>query len=273
MNSIIKDIDLLPPLPKTIIDVINFSKTKDRTPEKLIYIIQKDSLLIATLLKVSNSALFGFRNKVDSIENMLNLLGVDFTTSLILVNSLENSFKINFSPYGIDADRFGNITLLSINFLNIWVSKVDINLKNRLLLPIVLMNLGKYIISNEVIKQNKSYEFLNDINKNILKINLIEKKYCKFSSLEVTILLLKHWNINRRVIEDIKYIESLNAVPLDLIQSVKISSIVNIICNIHSPFSELTINAARNKVIKYNFDIDNFDTAVKEIKARLEEIT
>ncbi len=59
-----KKIDSLPPLPKTIIDLEEFKKSPNKDLEVLDKIIEQDPLIVATLLKVSNSAMFGFNNKV-----------------------------------------------------------------------------------------------------------------------------------------------------------------------------------------------------------------
>ena len=64
--NILQKIESLPPLPKTIIDIEEFRKRKDKEAADLLDIIEKDALIISTLLKISNSAMFGFRSKVET---------------------------------------------------------------------------------------------------------------------------------------------------------------------------------------------------------------
>ena len=59
--NILQKIESLPPLPKTIIDIEEFRKRKDKEAADLLDIIEKDALIISTLLKISNSAMLGFR--------------------------------------------------------------------------------------------------------------------------------------------------------------------------------------------------------------------
>ena len=62
LENILEKIESLPPLPQTIEEIENFRKKKDKEIDELVRIIEKDALVITTLLKISNSALFGFRD-------------------------------------------------------------------------------------------------------------------------------------------------------------------------------------------------------------------
>ncbi len=262
-NSIIQEIKSLPPLSKTVIDVIEYSKHENKTVEGLLELIQDDSLLIASLLKISNSALFGFKNKVTDVKNMINLLGVNFTISLILANSIENSFKADFSPYGISANSFKHTTLIAIKLMQFWISQIDIELKNRLVLPAILMNLGKYLIASNLIKTDQGDEFLANIQKDILDIDKVEKQFCGYTALEVTVLLLEHWKIDLDIIDYLKYMSNMDDSPSYLSQSVKILEVVYIICNISAPCDEYVIENAINQAQQYNLDIASLKNAIE----------
>ena len=84
-KNLIQKIDCLPPLPSSIIQLNDFKKIKNSSPEKLIKIIEQDPLMVATILKISNSSMFGFRSKVDTLSRAINLLGVNFTISVAMV--------------------------------------------------------------------------------------------------------------------------------------------------------------------------------------------
>ena len=62
LENILEKIESLPPLPQTIEKIENFRKKKNKEIEELVKIIEKDALVITTLLKISNSSLFGFRS-------------------------------------------------------------------------------------------------------------------------------------------------------------------------------------------------------------------
>jgi HD-like signal output (HDOD) protein len=216
------------------------------------------------LLKTANSALFGFKNKIDSIKNMVNLLGIDFTVSLILSNSLQSCFDIDFSPYGIDVNQFRNHTVLSVNFINIWLSLVDIEIKNKLLLPMTIMDIGKYIISNEINKMGAKDTFLSKLKTNPQNLSFLEIQYCSFSSSEVTVMLLEHWKIDKKITE---LIEGTSHIK----QSKEFLDVAQTICNILEPLSEASIKRGLEKAINYNLDITILRKAINTMQERIEE--
>ena len=65
LEKILEKIESLPPLPQTIEEIEAFRKKQNKEVDELVKIIEKDALVITTLLKVSNSSLFGFRSKVE----------------------------------------------------------------------------------------------------------------------------------------------------------------------------------------------------------------
>ena len=56
-DKIIQKIESLPPLPKTVLEVEEFRKKQDKELSELLRIIEKDALIVSTLLKIANSAI------------------------------------------------------------------------------------------------------------------------------------------------------------------------------------------------------------------------
>jgi HD-like signal output (HDOD) protein len=90
-NNLAQKIDSLLSLPKTVIELEKFKKSKDKDPDELLMIIEKDPLIVSTLLKVSNSAMFGFNSSIETLSKALSLLGVNFTLSIAFGRAIKNS--------------------------------------------------------------------------------------------------------------------------------------------------------------------------------------
>ncbi len=61
----------------------------------LVAIIEKDQALASTVLRVANSAFYGFLSKVTSLGHALVILGVDEVRSIALGFSVHNFFSGN----------------------------------------------------------------------------------------------------------------------------------------------------------------------------------
>ena len=256
MQSIVNKIKILEPLSKTTLDVLTFSTKKEKKHSELIELIKNDAGLVATLLKVVNSALFGFKNRVENLDSLVTLLGVNFTISIVLSKGIENSLKMDFSVYEQTEESFTDITYSKINLLNIWLSKVDIELKNKLMIPIILSDIGKYIISHEIVSMNLKDDFIKECQDKNIVIYDIEEKFCSINSKDATSLLLNHWKINEDIIFDIK-------------NSKKIE-VINEICNIQGNFTEQSIKNGINKAKQYGFDIAKLESSINKLKENIE---
>ncbi|MFW3328765.1 HDOD domain-containing protein, partial [Aliarcobacter butzleri] len=105
-TNILNKIDSLPPLPKTIIEVEEFRKKPNKEIADLLKIIEKDALIVSTLLKISNSAMFGFRSRVETPARAVSLLGINFTISIAIAGTVQNLLKSDLEPYGVNVNDF-----------------------------------------------------------------------------------------------------------------------------------------------------------------------
>ncbi|WP_128994524.1 HDOD domain-containing protein, partial [Aliarcobacter skirrowii] len=155
-GTIIEKIEALPPLPKTILDIEEFRKKNEKEAFELLQIIEKDALITSTLLKVSNSAMFGFRSKVETVSKAINLLGINFTISISIGGTVQNLLKSNLSVYGINSDDFMRASNLATTLTALWLNKVSYDLKEELVLPALLQEAGKFILADVLDSEDKA---------------------------------------------------------------------------------------------------------------------
>ena len=83
-KDLIEEINSLPPLPTSVIELEKYKSIDNSDLLKLISIIEEDPLMVVTILKVANSSMFGFRFKVETLSKAINLLGINFTISIAI---------------------------------------------------------------------------------------------------------------------------------------------------------------------------------------------
>ncbi|UCF82088.1 MAG: HDOD domain-containing protein, partial [Desulfobacteraceae bacterium] len=101
INDLVKKIEELPPLPSVASQIIRLLSDPNSSLEELETLIGQDQALVAKLMKVSNSALFGGLQKVASLQRALTRLGVRTVKNLVLAASAHNFFPQNNSRIGI----------------------------------------------------------------------------------------------------------------------------------------------------------------------------
>lgn len=264
--KLIEEIESLPPLPKTLLKIIEFENTGDLQPEVLLNIIEKDPLVISTLLKAANSSLFGFRGSVETPSRAINLLGINFSLAVIMSSILNNLVKTDLTPYGISDDDFMNTTQLQFKLTQVWLAEVSSDLKEELLLPSLLQEIGKFVIASIIISENKTKEFqeLLTLYNSDAKA---EKEFVGYTTSEVTAMVFKHWRLNEELSNIIEYID--DPKQADSTKSVYLH-IIKTACNLMNPLSDASIQKAYAQAKEYNLDEELLKKALDVIQTQLD---
>lgn len=268
-NSLLEKIDSLPPLPKSVIELEEFRKASDKEPLTLLNIIEQDPLIITTLLKVANSAMFGFRHAVETPSRAINLLGINFTISIALGSIVQDLIKSNLDSYKVSTDDFMFSSHLASNLVNSWVANISFDLKEELLLPAFLQETGKFIISEIIHESDKTDEFQEAI-KSGKDLSLVEKEFSGFSCAKITANIFKHWKLSHNLIFAIGFVGDLKNCPDEFKQKVQILEVIKILSDITAPLSDENIDKAIKKATQYGLDTDLLTKAIENIKNKLE---
>lgn len=261
-QNIISKIDSLPPLPQTAIDINNFKNKEDKSPPELVKIVDKDPLIVSTLLKVSNSAMFGFKKRIESAQMAVSLLGVNFTISLALGSAVKNCVETSLEPYGVSAEAFIDNAALTSSFAAKWIAKVDPSLQNRVILPAFLLKTGKFIISRALIEEGKVQEFKSAI-QDSTNTQDIEIQFIGASTPMVTAAIFKHWQLDESLISDLENIQNIFENPNEEFKVSQMLYIINTLCNISDPLNDASKDHAYEWAQKFGFDLETLKSVVE----------
>ena len=269
-KQILYQIDSLPTLPSHVIELDNFKNTNSIDIDLLMKIIEKDPLIVANILKVANSSMFGFRSKIETLSRAINLLGVRFTISIAIGSAIQDTMKSNLLAYAVSNEDFIYISSLATNIINTWISAIDFDLKNELLLPAFLQEVGKFIISEVIQKEKMTEEFLQEL-ASTKNISFCEEKYMGFTCARITANVFKRWDLSANIILPIAYAEDIDSCPQALKKKAQILHIVKILCDIRDPLSDKNIDKALEKVALFKLDVEQFLNSIDVIKAVIKQ--
>lgn len=266
--NILEKIESLPPLPKTIIEIEEFRKKLNKEAIDLLEIIEKDALIISTLLKISNSAMFGFRSKVETPSRAINLLGINFTISIAIGGTVQNLLMTNLEPYGINSDDFMRASNISSTLANIWLSKIDIDLKEEIILPALLQETGKFILSDLILNEKKSDLFKSKIASGS-SIEEVEKELLGFTTNQITAQIFRHWKLSDNLINMIEHVDDISNANENFKKKSQILDVIKTACNIKEPLSDENVAKAIKKATTYGLDIKVLSKAIETLQDRL----
>jgi HD-like signal output (HDOD) protein len=93
LDEILSEIKNLEPLPQVAARVLALGAREEVIPRDLIAVIETDAAMTAKVLKLSNSAYYGFRRGIASITDAGNLLGVSALVNLVLTSCAAKYFR------------------------------------------------------------------------------------------------------------------------------------------------------------------------------------
>lgn len=99
-------IDSFPVLPVTVMRLMAVTSNPASSAQDVMDVILTDQSLCLTVLKISNSVLFGRPHKVDSIKTAVSILGFNEVQRIALAKALVNSFSKVAKQHEASIDKF-----------------------------------------------------------------------------------------------------------------------------------------------------------------------
>lgn len=269
IEDVLRRVESLPPLPRTIVLIEEYRRDNEKEIDKLHNIISKDALIVTNLLRIANSSMFGFRSKIETPLRAISLLGINFTISIAISTSSQKILVNSLSPYGLTNDTFMNSSNMASVLASLWLEKIDEKLKDEIILPALLLDIGKFILSDLIVSEHLDKEFKIKIDEGIA-IEDLEKEYFGFTSSFVTAKIFKHWRLNPNLVTSIEFVDDLENAPEEFKEKAKILDVIKTATCIKEPLSNNSIKKALEKANKYGFDTKILENAILNLKQRID---
>ena len=95
LASLLTRIDVLPSLPSLYVRLMDEINSEDSSMDRIGQIITEDIGMTTTVLKVVNSAFFGFPQRISTVAQAVTLLGLDLISGLVLSHQIFTTFDFS----------------------------------------------------------------------------------------------------------------------------------------------------------------------------------
>jgi len=191
-QKILKSINL-PTLSKTMYDIIEIEKRNSITYfEDIRKIIERDPILATNILKIANSPLYGFMQKVRTISHAISLLGIQKIKNIAFSYSIFDFLKrVNYkAEYGRIFYLILKKSLLISSISSILTKKINFLEDEEMLLSGLLAEIGQIVLF--LYSPDKYSSIYNVVDTELIKN---EEKEFKTDHVKIGIELLKSWNL------------------------------------------------------------------------------
>jgi len=260
-EKILQKIKSLPPLPKTVMEVQRITNDPNSALKDLVPIIEADPMLTANLLKAANSPLYGFTKEIKTVNMAVSKFGMTTIKGFVISFAVRNSLKFDLSAYGIDENRFHEVSTKRNALAFNWYRPKGGEKLDIITTDAFLIDLGAVIISLVLNSEGVAEEF----RKRLTKENRenLEKEFVGATTTEITAELFKHWHFGEELIEPIKFINSPHEAPTYKEEAAALDVIKTIYDLLK--FEEEDIKKGFEKAEKYGLDTEELNKALEKL--------
>lgn len=202
IRRIINQISSLPPLPALAKTVLELSEDPNSSARTLGYVIKKDQALTAKILKIVNSAYFGFYRKITNVNQAIVILGFNEIRNITVASSLINSFKGNFNKL-FSWDEFWTHALgAAFIARSLGTLKLEVNSEDAFVAGL-LHDIGKLVLSQHF--QKSFATALKTAAENNLPLHEVSKDLMDMDHTEVGGMIVENWKLPKYLVRAIQY--------------------------------------------------------------------
>ncbi|QFR49370.1 HDOD domain-containing protein [Sulfurimonas lithotrophica] len=267
-NSLVNTIESLPPLSNaaTMIQKLYEHGAAEVNISKLVKLIESDAVLTANILKMINSPLYGFSRQIASVAQAVTLFGTDMVYGLVIHYAINERMKANTDMFGVSPTIFNDICQLQSSLVTQWYSKIDTR-QAQFLAPLALiMESGKLVMAEDIIKGDYIQDFKIQYQKAKDPLSY-EDSIFGTSSYFVSGMLFEHWNLEPLYVEILKALDYEQEYTTNKVQSYADTlAVIKTAINPREILTKESVLKAARLVDNQGFDKDYFISVALRIK-------
>ena len=200
--TILKAVENAGELSATVNRVLQITLAPDSSPKELASVIRLDPVITFQVLKLVNSALFGMRKEVTSINQAVVLLGMNTIKNLALSLGVASKLapKGSGSGEGFNHETFWKHSVAVAIGSTLIARKlnVDKQLQEEFFLAGLLHDMGKVVIYNA--EPDQYEKALSESIERMTHLSEVEQEHLGTDHMEVGSLLAERWRFSRAFI-------------------------------------------------------------------------
>ncbi|TVQ81197.1 MAG: HDOD domain-containing protein [Bradymonadales bacterium] len=198
-ESLVKKAEDLEMLPQTAQKVIELVGQESTNAEGLAQVIEKDASVTTRILKIANSAFYGLRREVTTVQHAIMILGYRSVRSLVVATSSRSLHK----KFGITEQLLwdhsvGTAIISRILSANASPAVADLGFVGGL-----LHNVGRAVMNNECPKDYA--EVMTGVYNEGKDCLELERQVFSFTYPEVGCRVIEKWGLPENIVRMIRY--------------------------------------------------------------------
>lgn len=201
LDKLIARVEDLPALPEVVDEVIRLTESPDSTPQDLNRVISRDQSLTARVLRLANSAYYGFARRISTVTDAVILLGFNTVRNLVMAASVHRVLDREVPGYELARGELWQHSLTAAMTARLLARQARYRQHEQAFVAGLLHDIGKVVLSYYVAEAYQ--ELLRRVNEDGVPFMQAEAEIFGFDHAEVGSLVAKKWNLPEELVEAI----------------------------------------------------------------------
>ena len=202
LEEVIAQIEEVPALPTVVVRVMQMTEDPDSTVNDINRVLSQDQAMTARVLRLANSAFYGFARRIGSISEAVILLGFKTIRGIVLAAAVSDIMNRSTDGYALDKGELWRHSQAAAIAASTIARKVKFSNLDLAFTASLLHDIGK-IILNKAMKE--SY---------LEVVEMVEQEKIIFLEAEYNVLGFHHAMIGGRIAEKWR-------LPTDLVEAIE----------------------------------------------------
>ncbi|MDH5423873.1 MAG: HDOD domain-containing protein [Gammaproteobacteria bacterium] len=194
VDELVSDVTKLVSLPEVCLKVISMVENPETSIDEIGKVISQDPGLTVKILRISNSAMYGLRNEVDTVSRAITYLGTRQIRDLVLATSAFDTFR-GISNSLVTMEDFWSHSLRCGLAANQLTKLCGLRNADGLFVAGLLHDIGQLILFNRQPELSQQAIILSMEGSEELEMHEAEQSLMGFNHMDVGFKLAEEWNL------------------------------------------------------------------------------
>jgi HD-like signal output (HDOD) protein len=201
-KSLVEEIGALYSLPEVALRVNELLNSDQASNEQLEQVIVYDPALTAQLLKLVNSAYYGFSRSIETVSRAVSVIGQQELRNLVMAASVTSTFE-DVPHHLVDMETFWFHSITCGCLARLLAVECRCKNQERFFITGLLHSIGKLVFFSKFPEQ--SAQILRDNHQSVEAMVAAERRIFGFDYAELGAALLKEWQLPESMCKLVAY--------------------------------------------------------------------
>lgn len=202
VNEIVSNIDSLAPFKETTYQLVELVTDDSRALSEIAAVIKTDANLVSNVLRLANSAYFGLRQEVASIDRAVALMGGQRVLEIALLSMAAPVFQGTQEGYNLKKGELWRHSIVSATFSREIAQKNGLNNADLIFTAALIKDIGKVILNRYMDQVAKAIDLL--VYEHDIPFLIAEKKVLGIDHAQLSAMAFEKWNLPEKLVSIVR---------------------------------------------------------------------